>query len=148
MDPTDSSSLLRTAVEDQTLELRLMALRALAERRDEITGDLAAGHVVTRRFRHLEPTEQKEWLRTLARVRGDESLEVVRKLVHGFALLDRSARQRLRALTVVALGDAGGSQQIPKIVAYLERLGQNKNDRNRDASMRALNRIHSYRTGA
>ena len=148
MDPTDSSSLLRAAVEDQILELRLMALRALAERRDEITGDLAAGHVVTRRFRHLEPTEQKAWLGTLARVRGDESLEVFRKLVHGFALLDRSARQRLRALTVVALGDAGGPQEIPKIVAYLERLGQNKNDRIRDASMRALNRIHSYRTGA
>jgi hypothetical protein len=144
MEPEHSSVLLRRALDDPRFELRVLALQALARRRDTATAEMALERIRSSEFRRLEPTEQKEWLASLARIQGDEALPAFRKLIGGFSVFDRNAKQRLEGLAVLALGEADS----PGIVAYLEELSRDKNERIRDAAFRALNRIHSDSTGS
>jgi len=118
------------------VELRLLTLRALAARRDEETAALAAQRVLNKSFQQREPTEQKEWLVALARIQGDGAMPTFQKLISGFSLFQSSARLRLRALAVTALGEAGGEAAS----AYLEKLSKDKNERVRDAATKALHR--------
>jgi HEAT repeat protein len=143
MEPEHSNSLLQRALNDPRFELRVLALQALARRRDRATADTALERIGSSAFKRLEPTEQKEWLSALARILGDDSLPTFKKLLGGFALFDRSAKQRLEGLAVLALGEADS----PGIVAYLEELSRDKNERIRDAAFRSLNRIHNESTG-
>jgi hypothetical protein len=138
MDPALANRILRRALEDDSVDLRLFALRALAQRRDEETGDWATSWVLDKAFLRLEPTEQKEWLVAVARIRGDRALPTFQKLISGFALFQSSARQRLRGLAVLSLGDAGGTAATE----FLEKLSQHRNARLRDSALKALHRMH------
>jgi len=138
MDPALANRILRRALEDDSVDLRLFALRALAQRRDEETGDWATSWVLDKAFLRLEPTEQKEWLVAIARIQGDRALPIFQKLTSGFWLLQSSARQRLRGLAVLSLGDAGGTAATE----FLEKLSQHRNARLRDAALKALHRMH------
>jgi hypothetical protein len=138
MDPANSSHLLHKALDDPRVDLRVLALQALAQRVDVRAGEIAAEHVASKSFRRLEPTEQKEWLVALARIQGDEALPLFRSLIEGWALVDRDNKLRLRALTTLSLGESDG----PEIEVFLQRLEQNRNERVREAARRALNRIH------
>ncbi len=136
MDPELANRTLRQALDDASVELRLLTLRALAARRDEETAALAAQRVLNKSFQQREPTEQKEWLVALARIQGDGAMPTFQKLISGFSLFQSSARLRLRALAVTALGEAGGEAAS----AYLEKLSKDKNERVRDAATKALHR--------
>jgi HEAT repeat protein len=144
MEPEHSNALLRRALDDPRFELRVLALQALARRRDAATAEAALERIRGSAFRRLEPTEQKEWLGALARIQGDDALPTFKKLLGGFALFDRSAKQRLEGLAVLALGEA----ESPGVVAYLEELSRGKNERIRDSAYRALNHIHNESSGA
>jgi len=143
MDPADSNHVLRAAIADAQVDLRLLALRALAHRKDHKTGEQVEARVTEKAFRRLEPTEQKEWLSALARIFGDEALPVFKELIDGWMLFDRAARQRLRALATLSLGEGDGVL----ILEYLESLTHHKDTRVRDAAVRAMNRIQIEETG-
>jgi hypothetical protein len=144
MDPQLANRILRTALSDGSVDLRLLTLRALAQRRDEETAVLASSHILEKAFLKLEPTEQKEWLVAVARIQGESALPMFKKLISGFTLLKSSARLRLRGLAVVALGEAGGAAASD----FLEKLSKDKNERVRDAALKALHRMHHERKGA
>jgi len=143
MDPSNSNHVLRAAISDAQLDLRLLALRALAQRGDLQTAEEVEHRVLEKAFRYLEPTEQREWLSALARIAGDEAISTFRQLIDGWMLIDRAARQRLRALATLALGDGEGEQTL----AYLESLMHHKDKRVRDAALRAMNKIQVEETG-
>jgi HEAT repeat protein len=142
MDPSESNRTLRNVLEDTSFELRLLALRALAHRRDVVTGEMVEAHVREASFVHLEPSEQKEWLSTLAHIKGDEALPTFRKLIGGWAFFDRAARHRLRALAVLALSEAGG----PQTADYLDKLARHKDGNVREGAGRALSKLRSGKT--
>ena len=144
MDPDDANHLLRKALHDADVDLRLLALRALANRGDEETADHAVSHVMDKAFLRLEPTEQKEWLGAVSSLMGDDALPLFRRLISGWAMFDRTAKLRLRSLAVVALGESSGDETL----AFLENLVQDKNHRVREAATRALARIQQDRAGA
>lgn len=144
MDPALANRVLRSALEDASVDLRLLTLRALALRRDDETAGLATARILEKPFLRLEPTEQKEWLTALARIRGDQALPTFRKLISGWALYTSSAQLRLRALAVVALGEVGGKAASE----YLEKLSNDKNERVRDSALKALHRMHHEGKGA
>jgi hypothetical protein len=144
MDPTLANPLLRSALEDTTVELRLVSLRALAHRGDEETAHRAADHIMAKAFLRLEPTEQKEWLGAVAMLMGDHALPLFRKLVSSWAVTDRTSKLRLKGLAVLALGEGGGSETE----AYLENLVGDKNPRISDAASRALQRLKNQHPGA
>jgi hypothetical protein len=143
MDPADSNHVLREAISDPQTDLRLLALRALAHRKDHRTGEDVEARVTEKAFRRLEPTEQKEWLSALARIFGDEALPLFKQLIDGWMLFDRAARLRLRALATLSLGDGDGALTLE----YLESLTHHKDTRVRDAAVRAMNRIQIEETG-
>lgn len=144
MDPSDSNRLLRRVVDDACFDLRMMALKALGHRHDTETGDVVQSHILDPAFRRLEPSEQKEWLSTLARIKSDDALPAFKKLISAWFFLDRAARQRIRVLAVSALGEGGG----PETSEYLERLSHHKNARVRESAERALHRLHGGKTTA
>lgn len=143
MDPADSSHVLRSALTDAQVDLRLSALRALAHRRDHKTGEQVEARVTQKAFLYLEPTEQREWLSALVRIYGDEAIPIFKELIDGWMLFDRAARQRLRALATLSLGDGEGDL----ILAYLDSLTHHKDSRVREAAVRAMNRMQVEETG-
>jgi hypothetical protein len=144
MDPTVANPLLRSALNDTSVELRLASLRALAHRGDEKTAHMASDHIMSKNFLRLEPTEQKEWLGAVALLMGDHALPMFRKLISSWAVIDRTAKLRLKGLAVVALGESGG----PETTMYLEKLAENRNQRISDAASRALQRLKNEHPGA
>lgn len=144
MDPELANKTLRQALDDASVELRLLTLRALASRRDEETAALASSRVLHKSFLQREPTEQKEWLVALARIQGDHAISTFQKLISGFTFFKSSARLRLRTLAVTALGEAGGQAATD----YLEKLSRDRNERIRDAANKALHRMHHGLKGA
>lgn len=144
MDPQLANRVLRISLNDVSVDLRLLALRALTQRKDQDTARLASDRVLDKAFLKLEPTEQKEWLVAVARILGDGCLPLFQKLIEGFSLLQSSGRQRLRALAISALGEASGSG----LSHFLEKLTTDKNERVRDSALKALHRMHHERKGA
>jgi hypothetical protein len=143
MDPVDSNHLLRTALCDAQIDLRLLALRALAHRKDSKSVEEIEARIRDKKFLRLEPTEQKEWLSALAQIAGDEALPTFQKLIGGLMFFDRAERMRLQTLATLALGSSSG----PRTLEYLDRLTHHKDTRVRDAAVRAMNRIQIDGTG-
>jgi HEAT repeat protein len=138
MDPQLANHTLRAALGDPNVDLRLLTLRALAQRRDEATADLAMARILDKSFLNLEPTEQKEWLSAVAKIQGERAIPTFEKIIFGFALFQSTAKLRLRGMAVTALGEAGGAAAS----GFLEKLSNHKNERIRDAALKALHRMH------
>jgi hypothetical protein len=144
MDPRQANRTLRRSLDDPSVDLRILALRALAQRRDQETAQVARSRITAKAFLRLEPTEQKEWLVAVARIEGDAGMPLFHKVISGWSLFDSTAQIRLRTLAVTALGEAGG----PAASQLLEKLMNDKNERVRDAALKALHRLHHERKGA
>jgi hypothetical protein len=144
MDPAVANPLLRSAFDDTSVELRLVALRAMAQRGDEETAHMASDRISSKIFLRFEPTEQKEWLAAVAMLMGDHALPLFRRLISGWAVMDRTAKLRLKGLAVLALGEGSG----PETEAFLEKLAGDKNPRVSDTASRALQRLKNAQAGA
>lgn len=139
MDPSSSSHILRVALLDKNPELRIVAIRALSTRSDDETAAVVRTRITGSSFKKLEPTEQKELLGALARIQGDEAIPVFRKLIGGFGWFDHAGKIRLKTMATVAMAEGEG----PELMAYLDRLTVDKQERIRDAARRALSRMHA-----
>lgn len=139
MDPQDSSKVLRAGLDDKTADIRILSLRALSKRNDEETAVIARKRIAESTFKRLEPTEQKQLLISVARIQGDSSLPVFRKLIGGLGWFDNASTIRLKSLATTAMAEGRGVE----LHAYLVRLSVEKKDAIGDAARRSLARMKS-----
>jgi HEAT repeat protein len=132
----EASRVLRAALADPTPDLQLRALRALSGRRDADTGAVVERRVLLPDFRKLKSDEQQDWLSALARIRGDEALPALRRLIALRLFFNGGSRRYLRLVAISALGECGG----PASAAYLAELAQDRDELVRDTAALALDR--------
>ncbi|MBI3566372.1 MAG: HEAT repeat domain-containing protein, partial [Elusimicrobia bacterium] len=141
METPEARAALRAALHDPDPRLRLRALGALARGGRPEDAERVEARVLAADFRLLPPDEQREWLETLAGLRGDASLPVFRSLIRK-RLFSWGARRRLRAIAAFALGSSDGAASK----AYLETLARVRDRSVREAAEAALERL-SRRAG-